>query len=199
MSLTLEDFETITADLAASAATLVTPAQAEADRMAAYEQGYQAGWDDAVRAEAQDQSRIGADFAGNLQELSFTFHEARAHVIGAIEPLLNELIGTLLPGLVAETLGLTILEELRPLIEAGTDQTIELVVAPASRPALEKQLAEASAAAVRLTEEPTLAEGQVFLRVGRIERRIDTTGALDRITAAVRSFYALNEGTLKHA
>ena len=199
MALTLEDFETITAELAAAAANVVTRVQADSEKITAYEQGYQAGWDDAARAEAQDQTRISADFARNLQELSFTFHEARAHVIQAMEPLLNELIGTLLPELVCETLGLKILEELRPLIEAGADSPIELVVAPVSRQALEKQLAEASMASIRLSEETTLAEGQAFLRVGKIERQIDMAGALERITTAVQSLYALNEGKLKHA
>lgn len=200
MALAFEDFEESTqAQPAATGDDAVPKAVVEAERMAAYEQGYKAGWDDAARAEAEDQTRIGADFARNLQDLSFTFHEARAHVLQSMEPLLEELIDTLLPDLVGETLGLRIVEELRPMIEDGADSPIELVVAPQSRAALEKQLADTNTSAIRLSEEPSLAEGQAYLRVGKTERQIDMTGALERISVAIQSLYALNERTLKHA
>ncbi|MCG6903278.1 MAG: flagellar biosynthesis protein [Rhodobacter sp.] len=199
MPLTLEDFELLTARTDPSENGMIPVVQAETDRMAAYEQGYQAGWDDAASAQAQDQTRIGAEFARTLQELSFTFHEARAHLIQAMEPLFQELISTLLPELVVETLGLRILEELRPLVEDCVDRPVELVIAPASRPALERQLAAANVTAIRLCEEQSLAEGQAYLRVGKAERQIDMAGALDRITSAVNALYALNEGALQHA
>ena len=196
----LEDFVTASALHAATGAS-GSPASAltEADRMAAYEQGYQAGWDDAARAEAEDQSRIGTEFARNLQELSFTFHEARAHVIQTMEPLLTEIVGTLLPALIAESLGDTVLQELQPLIEACADTPIDLAVAPESRPALERRLPEPALATVRITEEPSLAAGQVYLRMGRTERKIDLSGAQDRIVQAIRALFAQNERILKHA
>ena len=200
MRLNLEDFVTASALHAATGAS-GSPASAltEADRMAAYEQGYQAGWDDAARAEAEDQSRIGTEFARNLQELSFTFHEARAHVIQTMEPLLTEIVGTLLPALIAESLGDTVLQELQPLIEACADTPIDLAVAPESRPALERRLPEPALATVRITEEPSLAAGQVYLRMGRTERKIDLSGAQDRIDQAIRALLAQNERILKHA
>jgi len=199
MAVALEDFEAVTQSRPAQPADSVPRAEVEAEKMAVYEQGYKAGWDDATQSEAQDQSRIGAEFARSLQDLSFTFHEARAHVIQTMEPLLNELIEKFLPDLVCETLGLKILEELRPLIEDGTDNPVQLVVAPTSRAALQKQFDQTDISGIQLTEEPSLAEGQAYLRVGRIERQIDMTGALDQISDAIRSLYALNERTLKHA
>lgn len=200
MALTLEEFEDAPPPRPELPESDAVPRQvSESEKAAAYEQGYKAGWDDAARAEAQDQARIGADFARNLQELTFTFHEARAQVIQAMEPLLTELVATLLPELVGETMGLKIIEELRPLVEQGADSPIELVVAPESHPALESQLAATEMPAIRLIAEPSLAEGQAYLRVGKVERQIDLTGALERIAAAIRSLYALNERTLKHA
>jgi len=120
-------------------------------------------------------------------------------VIKAMEPLLQELIEKLLPDLVVQTLGQKIMEELRPLIEDGAEAPVEITVAPASLAALEHQLAGAEFSAFEIREEPSLAEGQVFLRIGHIERQIDMTGALDRIAQAVGSLNALNERTLKHA
>ncbi|HHC29099.1 MAG TPA: hypothetical protein ENK80_00810 [Rhodobacterales bacterium] len=44
-----------------------------------------------------------------------------------------------------------------------------------------------------LVEEPTLAEGQVFLRSGHSERHIDFADAVSKIGAAINSLYQLNE------
>jgi flagellar assembly protein FliH len=180
-------------------AVAAPPPLTEADRIAAYEQGYQAGWDDAVRAQAEDQTRIGADFARALQELSFTFHEARVHVIHAMDPFLNQLVETVLPGLVGDNLGQIILDELKPMVEDSADAPVDLVISPANRPALEAQFDGQTSLPIRLIDEPSLAEGQVYLRVGHSERQIDLSGALERIRTAVRSFQTLNERTLKHA
>ncbi|WP_172297614.1 flagellar biosynthesis protein [Pseudoruegeria sp. HB172150] len=200
--LMLEDFDTeppAPPQAATSPAVADQTLLGEDARTAAFEEGYQAGWDDAVSAHSQDRQRIGAEFARNLQELSFTFHEARAHVLHAMEPLLNELVNTVLPGIVAETFALTVQEELRPLIASSADVPIDLVVAPGARTALEGQIAENAAAAIRLVEEPTLVEGQAFLRIGKVERQVDLSGALTQIRAAAAALHELNERTLQHA
>ncbi|MAQ81627.1 MAG: flagellar biosynthesis protein [Maritimibacter sp.] len=196
--LSLEDFDTAVQPAPADPVTPNAPGPSEADRTAAYEDGYRAGWDDANRANTEEQERIGAEFARNLQEMSFTFHEARAHVIQSLEPLLNELVGCLLPGLVAETFALAVQEELRPLIAENVDTPVELVVGPGGSAILGAEIERSAAAAVRLVEEPTLAEGQAYLRVGKVERQIDLSGALERIRSAVAALYELNERTLQH-
>lgn len=171
---------------------LATPQMVEQARLEGYEGGYKAGWDDATRAEAESQGRIGAEFARNLQDLGFTFHEARSHVMQALEPLLTGMVDRVLPELVSRTVGQSIIEALLPLASLAADSSIEVVVNPASRPALEPMLNDAAVPFV-LVEEPTLAEGQVFLRSGKIERHIDFTDAVDRIGAAINGLYQLNE------
>lgn len=196
--LSLEDFETVARPSSGSVIEHLTRAAAEVEKMASYEQGYQAGWDDAARAQAENQTRIEADFARNLQELSFTFHEARAHVIQAMEPLLSSLINVLLPRLVVESLGERILEELQPFLEQAADTPIELVTAPANRAIMESLMKSVETLPIRLTEEPSLAEGQVYVRMGKTERQIDLTGALDRLSQAMGALYDTNERILKH-
>ncbi len=171
----------------------ITRDMLEQTRLESYEAGYKAGWDDAVRAEAEEQGRIGAEFARNLQDLGFTFHEARSHVMQALEPLLSGMVERVLPRLVAETLGQTIIDELLPLATVAADTPIEVVVAPQSRPVLEQLLGEGSTVPFTLVEEPTLAPGQVFLRSGKTERHIDFASAIDRIGTAINGLYELNE------
>lgn len=175
-----------------------TPEEIEANRMAAYEQGYKAGWDDATRAEGEDQSRIGAEFARNLQDLGFTFHEARSHVMQALEPLLSEMVSKVLPQLVTDTLGQTILEELLPLAEEVSDAPIQIVIAPVSRPAIQRLIDDSLTIPLEIVEEPSLAEGQVYLRMGELEKKIDMDAAVEKIGQAINAVYALNEEAMKH-
>lgn len=170
--------------------TVVTDLQAlEDEKLAAYEKGYAAGWEDAVSAQSDDRARLGADIAHNLQSLGFTFHEARTHVLRAIEPLLHEMVAQLLPRLARDTLGPIVLETLRPLAEELAGTPVKLVFNPAARPALEAVLATANSLPLILTEEATLGEGQVFLQLGDAEVKIDLDRAILDILTAVQGFF----------
>lgn len=172
---------------------VITPEMLERARLEGYETGYKAGWDDAAKAQSEDQSRIGAEFARNLQDLGFTFHEARSHVMHALEPLLTGMVERVLPGLVSKTMGQTIVEELLGLAADAADSPIEVMVSPASRPALDNLLTASAGVPFSIVEEPTLAEGQVYLRSGKVERHIDFTSAVERIGTAINGLYELNE------
>ena len=198
MLLSLEDFavddDGRTGNLIGSQAA----AKAEQESASAYESGYKAGWDDAVNAEADDQTRISAEFARHLQEISFTFHEARAHIIKSIMPVLTGMVEKILPETARATLGPQILEILQPMIADLAENPVEIAVAPANLPLLEPILAEAGLPAVQLREETTLSEGQAFLRVGRVEKKIDLAEAIEQIHDAVNALSQLNERVLKH-
>ncbi len=174
--------------------TVVTDIGAIEDaKLAAYEQGYTAGWDDASAAQADDQSRIKADLARNLQTLGFTFHEARVHVLHAIEPLLQDMVRTILPATAREALPSIVLETLMPLAGEMADAPVTLVLNPAVRPAIEALLEQATGLPITVCEEPTLSEGQVYLRLGETETRIDLDRATADIARAVRGFFGHSE------
>lgn len=186
--LRLEVFETTTG----SGATIVTSADAmEEVRLAAFEQGYTAGWDDAGAAQSDDQARMRADLARSLQALSFTYIEARGHVLRTIEPLLTAIVGQLLPGVARAALGPFVLETLAPLAATMADAPIVLVLHPSAREAVESLLDHSAVLPLRIVEEPSLGDGQVYLRLGETETRIDTDRALAEIAAAVRDFFTL--------
>ncbi|MEH6772374.1 MAG: flagellar biosynthesis protein [Cereibacter changlensis] len=193
-ALQLEVFET--GDPRAEAAPV--DAAAEEARLAAYEQGYGAGWEDAMAAQAADQARLKADLGRNLQALGFTFHEARVHVLRAVEPLLVEVATHLLPALAREALAPLVLEVLMPLAEEMAERPLTLVLNPAARPAVEALLGEATGLPLTLVEEPTLGEGQVHLRIGDTETRIDLDRAIADIAAALRGFFDPTELERRH-
>lgn len=170
-----------------------TAADLESKRLEGYAAGYQAGWDDASKANADEKERVEAEFARNLQDLGFTFQEARSHVLGTLEPLLTAMVEAVLPKAIQEALGQVINEELIPMAEQAADSPIQVLVSPASRGALDHLMQHPNAVPFEIVEEGTLPEGQVYLRSPTAERRIDLSSALDRIKDAVEAVYDINE------
>ena len=192
MGLKLEVFAVAQKNDAPSTVVLDTMELEEA-KLASYDSGYAAGWEDAASAQLGDQSKITTDLARNLQTLSFTYHEARSHVLRALEPLLQEMVNRLLPELARETLAPIILEALMPLAEKAADTPITLVLNPVARPAVEALLEHSKALPLSLVEETSLGEGQAYLRLGRCETQIDLGRATVEIAAAVRGFFEILE------
>jgi flagellar biosynthesis/type III secretory pathway protein FliH len=191
----LEVFEAAP-DRPRGAQVLVTEVGAlEEARLAAFDQGYKAGWDDAAASQSEDQTRIRADLARTLQGLSFTYQEARAHLLTALQPLLSDIVGRLLPEMARETLAPLVLEQVMPLAEEIADLPVTLVLNPADRTAVETLIQAATGLPLDIAEEPTLPEGQVFVRLGAAEAKVDLSRATAEIAAAVRGFFTLAQET----
>jgi flagellar assembly protein FliH len=177
-----------------SQSTVVTDMGAlEEARLAAFEQGYSAGWEDAGAAQAEDQTRIRVDLARNIQALSFTYHEAKAHVLGAMEPLLTDILGRLLPEVVRPAIGQIVLDALLPMAREMSEAPIILVLNPLARAAVEAVLTNLSGLPLTIQDEPTLGEGQIYLRLGDTETLVDTDRAIADITLALRNFLTLSK------
>lgn len=171
-------------------ASTQSDAESAADRnVDVFEQGYKAGWDDANKAQDEDKQRIAADLAQNLHEMQFTYAEAQSKIIAAMEPLLRELVETVLPQLAAENLGGFVVQELKKITAGQANVPVEIVLAPATRPKVEAILPEVSGMPLTITEQPTLGEGQVHLRMGTVEKQVDLMHVLDRINEAVAGFF----------
>ncbi|MDQ2065282.1 flagellar biosynthesis protein [Xinfangfangia sp. CPCC 101601] len=165
----------------------------EEARLAAYEQGYKAGWDDAAAAQSQDQNQIKADLARNLQQLAFTYQEARAHMLQAVKPLFEEMVNRLLPATARETLAPLVLEQVTPMAEELTDQPVTLVLNPSVRQAVASLITQATGLPMVIEEEPTLPEGQVYIRLGSREAQVDLSRVTAEIAQAVHGFFTLAE------
>ncbi|NHB76640.1 flagellar biosynthesis protein [Rhodobacter calidifons] len=171
---------------------LVEVTAVEEAKVAGFEQGYTAGWDDAVAAQQGDQARLRADLARNLQSLAFTFQDARSHVLQSIRPLMLEMINRLLPEVARAALAPTVLEALSPIAADLADTPLTLVLNPAVRSQVEDLVAEATGLPMVIEEEPSLPEGQVYIRFGTSETKVDLSQVTAEIAAAVRAFFTLN-------
>lgn len=165
----------------------------EESRLAAYEQGYTAGWDDAVAAQDQEIARLRADLGRNLEDMSFTYHEAHSHVLRTLEPLLTDMVTKVLPAISRETLAPMVLDHLRPMAKELADQPVLLVANPANRDLMERMVIAGAPFPVSFHAEASLGEGQVYLKFGGEETRIDLDGVIAAISAAVATFFRVEK------
>lgn len=176
----LEDFSPAAAE---PAGQLMTEEALEELRLAAFENGYRAGWDDATAAggSARDRSQVEDALARNLEDLSFTYHEARGQMVGNLRPLFACLVEKVLPKLMADTVAPQIVERLQDLAAGALDAPAELVLAPGGAELVAPHLTSETAIPVSLHEDPALQPGQALIRVGEQEREFDAARLIDEI------------------
>ena len=166
LSRLLEEFG---APAAASAASVPAPGSApdpdalEEARLAGFEAGFRAGWDDATAAlgDADDGARAAA--LARFQDISFAHHEARSTLLARIGPLLEAMLARILPDLARETLGAAVLEALLSPVRAATAAPPALHLHPDDLRAVEAFLASAGAPALRLVPDVGLDRGEAVL------------------------------------
>jgi flagellar assembly protein FliH len=183
---------------AATPGQTISDIDLEGQKLESFEEGYKAGWDDAIKAQSDDQTRIASDFAQNLQDLSFTYHEAYSQVLGAMTPLLEEIVHALLPTLARDALGLHIIEQLQAQSRAIGALEVEIVVSPLDRAAVTALLGRDFGFPLVITHSDTMGEGQADIRFGETEQQIDLTGILDSIDEAVKGFTQETKRNIAH-
>lgn len=167
---------------------LMSDVALEDQRLASFEQGYSAGWEDAFTAQEKDQTRITGNLADSLGDLSFTYHEALTQLLAAIEPVFQSLVELILPDLMARTFGQHIVEQLCDMARDQTSGPAALIVPAGAGANLSPILARDMAMAVEITEDPALKTGRAYLRLGTVEREIDSTALLASVRDAIDAF-----------
>jgi len=188
--LRLEVFEDIDGS---GAAVTMARGELEENRLAAFEQGYSAGWDDAAAAQTEEVARLRTDLGRNLQDMAFSYHEARSHVLRALEPLLHDMVTKVLPAIAREALGQMVLEQLRPVAEGLSDAPITVTANPVNRAVIEAIVIGQAVIPMTFCGEESLGEGQVYLRFGVAESRVDLDGVIATIAAAVSAFFQIEK------
>lgn len=167
-------------------------------KLEAFETGYKAGWDDAVKARSEETDRITEDFARNLSDLSFTYHEAHAEMMNSMGLLLHDIVEKVLPRAVQETIGMHVVEQLTAMAQENGSQRVEIVTSAQDLDAVRGMMTGNFGFPVDAVSDETLAPGQVFLRMAQDERQIDLDAVLSGIRDAVAGLLDESERTLKH-
>jgi flagellar assembly protein FliH len=163
----------------------------EDTRLAAFEQGYKAGWDDATAAQADEAMQQRAMVARAIAAIRAEQEAARRHVLAALRPLLERIVSVVLPAAARAALPAMIADAVIPYADLATDVPVDLILNPASASAAEAILLEADAGpALRIVADPAIGEGQAILRHGESETRIDLDGAVARVAQVLAEYFA---------
>ena len=168
---------------------LLNPDNVEDAKLQSFEDGYQAGWEDAVKAHEAAKDRIAADFAQNLQDMSFTFHEAFTKLGQAMKPLLTQIVTKVLPEVANKIIVAQVLAQMSDLMADQSENAIQIAVSPKNLDALTELLSEITNIPFELKGEPALGEGQVYLRVNSDEREINLDALIMGFSNALDAFF----------
>lgn len=162
---------------------LVTPHEVEKLRTRAFEEGYGAGWADALEQMRNEDSLRCSAAEEALQAISFSYHEACASLEASFVDLAAQIICVILPDLGRAALPRHLERELRALAAKNFGQRLELFCAPGVKHVLAERAAAVAELEVALHEEPSFSEAQVMLRCDQTTRMID----LDAIVSALKA------------
>lgn len=174
----------------------LTDVSLEDQKLASYEAGYQAGWDDSAKANSEAGNQVAADFAQNMSDLSLTYHEAYAALLADVKPLLTQIVNAVLPAMARDTLGPRILELIEADMGGDTRRTVTLFAAQDDcaflRPLIDGL---DDSLEVVLQSDPTLVAGQVRLSFGNEqEQELDTAALIAGIQTALQGFFETQPG-----
>lgn len=161
-------------------------------RLASFDTGYRAGWDDANAARAGAETEIEEAISRNLQTLSFSYHDARSHVLRALRPLIGGIAARLLPEIAHSALPGLVADALEPFADLAADAPIEVLACPDTLVRLERRLASDTGLPLTFLPAPSLTAGQVWLRLAETETRVDIDVALTAIRTVLADFFDPN-------
>ncbi|WP_299899571.1 ABC transporter ATP-binding protein [uncultured Ruegeria sp.] len=174
----LEDFTTQTGT---GPVLLLDEDALEEQRLAAFEDGYGAGWEDAIRAQEQSRGQISAELARSLQDMSFTYHEAITRMTLSLEPMFASLVQTVLPEMAERGLAARLVEQLCEMARSRAEQPMQIMVPPGCAEKVAALLPQDLHSTPQVIEHSELEPGQARLEVGTSRHEVDCTALLAAI------------------
>jgi len=167
--------------------------QSEEAKLEAFENGYKAGWDDAAKSHAENLDNVSVELARNLQELSFTFHEARAQILKDMRAVFSELMEKIMPRIAAENMPAIIAEQIAEIAQSEVNTRIELLVHPSNVESVSNLMPAPDQLDVVVVAEPSLGDGQARLVFADGEQNVDLSAVLQTAQEKTEGFFNLNE------
>ena len=167
-------------------------------RLAAFEQGHSAGWEDAIQAQDQSRGKAQAGLAKALEDMSFTYTEAATCMTLSLEPMFQSLMTTVLPETMDRGFAVRLAEQLVDLARDQIGQPMQVFVPEGRSTEVKEMLPQDLAAPTRVIEDPSLKEGQARLQVGTTQREVDCSALLTAIAGAFDAYVFEAKEALTH-
>jgi flagellar assembly protein FliH len=124
----------------------------------------------------------------NLQDLSFTYHEAHEAVLSSLAPMVEKAVMTVLPEVARTSVGSVVVDELRRIIDTQGATKVCLVTSPDDHDTVAAMMPDDLQFPVELTTYPALTPGQVQFEFDAREREIDLSEVLGAVEQAFEAF-----------
>ncbi len=186
--LRLETFEILDAG---EEPRLMLPEDIEDIRLAAYERGYGAGWEDAQTRAATLEHTRRAEAEAALERVSFSYTEACGQALAGLGPLFEAMFTTLLPAAIQRAVIPSVVEHLLPLARTALMRPLTLAVAPGLAQEFRAAMSGLILPPFELVEDPALQPGQARIAVpetGEVAQ-VDLDGVLSAMHAAFDRFH----------
>lgn len=193
--LKLESFEPALEDLAS---VLFSPVEIEELRLAGYEAGFAAGWEDCSKTREAEEARVRSDLGQNLQQMSFTYHEARKALIEAFRPLLAQILLKLLPQVAQKTLPHLLVAELDGALDAASSSGIVVFAHPGQISVVQDLLAHRAGLPIEIRSDAALAQAEAYLRFADAEVHFDLSGTLLAMSDVLERYFSLTLQEVPH-
>lgn len=168
-------------------------------KLDAYERGYVAGWEDSERQAGREALERRAAVERQLESLNFTYHDARGHVLRAMEPVFGAMLETLIPEAARAALIPAVIAQLLPMAQTLSEAPVTLRIANGCRADFEDALAGLVLPPLEICESAELGPGQAEMAFDHKETRIDLAEAAAGLHSAINRFYQLQTEESRHA
>ncbi|WP_299286952.1 hypothetical protein [uncultured Tateyamaria sp.] len=182
-----QDFGTIRPTTASK--SLLSVEEIEELKLQAFENGYQAGWEDAIKAQSNTLTHVSSGLASSLQAASFEYHELRAAMTASVQTIMTQVTRKILPQAAQQSLGAHIQDVILDAARKNLDRPIELAIATANEEAVRAVLSDNVPAPFEVVADDLMGPTQVVLRLGDREIEVDLDRVVADITNEISTFF----------
>lgn len=147
----------------------------------AFQSGYEAGYTAAQTEHNADTTRLNADVVQAIADLEYTYAEVRAAVIQSLAPLMNEIAGTVLPGMIGDSYHAHLADVLLRAANKYAVADFAITVHPAQLSPVQIALSRTEYH-VKILSDPTLPDYGAWISHAQGDVHVDVTAILAELS-----------------
>lgn len=158
-----------------------------------FEKGYSDGWDDSAKAYEENIVSNSATLDSFLQNVSFTYEEAKDGVLSDLAPLFHQAIENVLTDAQKISFLPFVVQTIEGLFSGIPAPQIIVSLNNKHINALRALFSQNGGVSLTVNEDPTLDENMALIKMGHDEVEIDFDGYVTQVTSAISSFLTIHQ------
>ena len=154
-----------------------------------FEEGYNAGWADAVKANKDEQSEHQAQLAEALRDFAFSRTEVQQSTLRELRPLIEGVLTAILPEALRPALAPMIIEALEGIAADNLSTDVTLAVPTGLSATVGHLLEMTEWPDLTVVEEETLGDSRAEIRCGDTTKAVDIGAVQTQIAQLVSEFF----------